>query len=182
MYAPARDWAWCLTPIIERVAVCFKQGVWPIVFDVVQTALGDETGEETAAELFKANDAYAKFAQSCTEQIDLTIEDALRESGFLSVHPAAQVGYLAMLAQIFTGNLFEGLRDVTPAGETPAFAAELERLMKRGIDSRRILNGITKCDDLKTDLATIVRMLRNEQTPWDVIERIVGREKALDPI
>jgi hypothetical protein len=181
VYSPQRDWAHCLPAIVKRVSLMFQQDAWPVVYDTVAAALSDTTGETASAELIKAHDAYHRFLTNCTKDCKQTIYDVLEESGFLDVAPAAQVGYLAMLANIFTGHIFEGLRDITELGEIADPIKELDRYTSTGLDTRRILNKMTKGDDLKVDLATILRLLRNEDVSWSVIDRIINRERQLDP-
>jgi len=181
VYSPQRDWTQCMPVIIKRVSHMFQKDLWPAAYDTVAAAMHDETGELASAELTKAHDAYHRFLLNCAKDCKQTVYDVLEESGFLDVHPAAQVGYLSMLANIFTGHLFDGLRDITELGGTPDPIADLERYTTTGVDARRILNRMTKGDDLKVDLATILRLLRNEDVSWAVIDRIINRERQLDP-
>lgn len=181
VYSPQRDWVNCLPGIIKRVSLMFQQDSWPVVYDTVAAALGDTTGETTSAELIKAHDAYHRFLTNCTKDCTQNIYDVLEESGFLDVAPAAQVGYLAMMANIFTGHIFEGLRDITQLGEVADPMKDLDRYNATGLDARRILNKMARGDDLKVDLATIVRLLRNEDVSWSTIDRIINRERQLDP-
>jgi hypothetical protein len=181
VYSPQRDWVNCMPVIIKRVAALFRNDAWPELYDTVAAAMDDTEGVETGKALTAAHDAYFKFLNTCTQDPKQTAEDVLRESGFLDVHPAAQMGYLAMLSSLFTGHLFDGLRDVTALGQTPDCVKLLEQYTKTGVRIRGLLNNMTPGDDLKVDLATIVRLLRNEDVPWSVIDRIINRERALDP-
>lgn len=175
LYTPQRDWAVNYPHMIKCIASAFNRGFWPEVIEVVAAAKGS-TIDEAWEELLKAHEAYRTFYKMCTEEPSESLDDVLDRCGWHSLTQAAKCGYLAMLGQVMTGQAFDGLRDVTPVGGMSDMVRALDELAQSGFEGRRVMNNMTKGDDLKVDLATLVRLLRNEQVPWRVIKRIVRRE------
>lgn len=182
-YSPQRDWAHCLPGVLKKVNMLFDKAFWPEIVRFV--AVSKSIPEEEAwAELCDAAMACAKFASLCAgheDSADKTVKDCFEESGWSALSHPAQIGYLAMLGQVFMGQMYHGLRDITPLGGGPTeLVKELERLTSHGDIGRRVMNNLTIGDDQKTYLAHLVRTMRNEDTPWEVIERIIAREKSLE--
>lgn len=182
-YSPQRDWAYCLPAILKKVNSLFDKAFWPEIvrFVAVSRSIPEE---EAWNELCDAAMACAKFATLCAGEKDSaekSVQNCFEESGWMDISHPAQIGYLAMLGQVFMGQMYHGLRDITPLGGGPSdLVKELQRLTSCGDIGRRVLNNLTIGDDKKTYLAHLVRTMRNEDVSWEVIERIIAREKSLE--
>lgn len=193
-YNPARDWAYNYPALVECVISAFNRNYWPELraqlLHVWLFENGELTHEEADAEswneLCKAKDAYCAFLSACAGQQNPheTMEQVLEKSGLLACHPMARATWLAMLGEVMTGQLFVGLRDITELGAGPSPGVqkitETNDLLAGGMEARRILNRHLLSDDLRLDLATIARRLREQNLSWDTIIRIVQREQALE--
>jgi len=143
MYAPARDFAYNYPQMIACMRNAFSDKYWPALTDVLMTgACYDRPSDEsTAAELIwdglcEANDAYANFLNICCQDPDESFEQVLVRSGWKEVPDFAKVGWFAMMGQIMSGQIFQGLRDITVAGATaPSCMADL---LRSGHESRRL--------------------------------------------
>lgn len=138
MYAPARDLAYLTPALLYSVARAFNEEYFRELVSVVAAAM-HSTRDEAWDELCRANDAYAQYAMSLCEDPAERVEDVLKRSGFTSLHPAAQVGYMAQLGQVVTGMLYQGVRDTT-LSDAPR-PSSLEDMLKIGHAARRALNG-----------------------------------------
>ena len=99
----------------------------------------------------------------------------IERSGWGNIEGPYQFAWLAMLGVVMTGQIFVGLRDTT-AYETPV-RTDVENLVKHSHKSRLVHN-LPASDDLKQDLKAVIEKLRDENVDWEVIDRIIAREKS----
>ena len=189
LYNPDRDFAYSHTSMIQCVINAFNSDRWPYVFDSLlalvpkdswdtkYTPTDAEHADKCWEELVKAKDVYCELCNICCEDSDESYEDVVARSGWGDVPGPYRVAWLSMLGVVMTGQLFTGLRDVT-AEDTPR-STHVEDLLKHSHESRLIHNYLSTGDDLKSDLKAVVEKLRNEDVSWEVIDRIINREKAI---
>jgi len=184
MYNPERDFAYSHTSMIQCVINAFNSDRWPYVFESLLALVPKEEGDTDEEhkdkcweELVKAKDIYCQFCNICCEDSSESYEDVITRSGWGEVPGPYRVAWLSMLGIVMTGQLFTGLRDVT--AEAIPRSTHVEDLLKHSHESRLIHNFLSTGDDLKSDLKAIVEKLRNEDVSWEVIDRIINREKAI---
>jgi hypothetical protein len=184
MYSPERDFAYSHTSIVQCIINAFNSDRWPYVFELLvatvpkESTVTDEAHADMCwGELVKVKDVYCEFCNICCEDSDESYEDVIARSGWGDVPGPYRVAWLSMLGVVMTGQLFTGLRDVT-AEATPR-STHVEDLLKHSHESRLIHNYLSTGDDLKSDLKAVVEKLRDEDVSWEVIDRIINREKAI---
>jgi hypothetical protein len=183
MYNPARDFAYSHLTMVRCVIEAFNSDRWPEIFDtlcaaVPRNSLGSSTAHEDECwvKLLEAKDVYCSFINICCEDPEETYEDVIARSGWGDVGGPYKFAWLAMLGVVMTGQLFVGLRDTT-AYDTPR-STDVEELLKNSHKSRVIHNFESAGDDLKQDLKAVIERLRDEGIDWEIIDRIVSREKG----
>lgn len=104
LYNPQRDLAYCFPRMVEDVAARFNDERWPSLIKMV------EREGASFEELCGGMDVFCKFLKSAQEQPLRGLKELLRESGWLDLKPAVQVGISAMLGVVTTGELFYAIR------------------------------------------------------------------------
>lgn len=158
-YAPERDFAYSHVRLIECCIRSWNLDLWP------QLRQFCEDHETTIVELTAAKDAYCSYINKCCEDPQEKVEDVLHRAGWHEVPLLAQLAWLAMLGTVMTGQLFQGLRDVTLQGDRPYGT---EQLAMAGHEARRAMLG---SGDLEEDFAM-------ELTSW--VDAV--RDAGLDPL
>jgi hypothetical protein len=169
MYAPSRDFAHNYPQMIQTVIECFKHNYWPELWDSYLLAYclandepmqlegleADRLADAAFDELEQAKDTYCAFINEACADKAQGCTDALGEVGWGDVPVPAQVTWLAMLGQVLTGQLFQGIRDLQrEPGDKPA---EVEELLAAGHDARRFMNNIDAGEEKRADVELAVR-------------------------
>lgn len=175
MYSPARDFAYNYPQLIKCIIDSFNADYWPQLTEVVGKAM--DTSDDCAFdELCKAKEAYCQYINICCEDPTETVKDVLRRAGWFEIDDAAQAGWMAMMGYVMTGQLFGGLRDVTP--EDQRARPEAEAMLEYGREARRVLNRVSKGDELKSDFRELMRRMREDGDSWENIEALVILQKT----
>lgn len=194
MYAPSRDFAYNYPRMITTIINCFSQNYWPELYEsylelfrvskgipAADFARGLESryNEEAFTELEKAKDVYCAFINEAHEDKAQGCTDALGEVGWGDVPTPAQVTWLAMLGQVVTGQLFQGIRDMRREDGTKS--AEIEELLEAGHDARRFMNGVDASEEKRADVEQLMRSAtkraRAAGLSFDEIEELVADVK-----
>jgi len=146
MYSPSRDFAYNYPQLVKCIINSFNVGRWPeLVYTMSQAHYADRTltEEEDAfiwGKICEAKDVYCNFLNECCVDPDETVDQVLDRVGWNNLPEAAQITWLAMMGQVMTGQVFQGLRDVTYQGE--GARSEVKELLQAGQAARRAMNGI----------------------------------------
>ena len=142
MYAPARDFAYNYPQMIKCIIEAFNKDHWPALLGV----LGEGLDEDYVwGQAIAAKDAYCAYLNKCCEDPSESLEQVLDRSGWNGVDELGQIAFLAMMGQVMTGQLFQGLRDITYEGE--GARSEVTGLAQAGQAARRAMNGISEADE-----------------------------------
>jgi hypothetical protein len=167
MYAPSRDFALNYPQMVRMVVGCFNQEYWPELYsqylacwalanDKLPAAVSATDNLQAFAELEEAKNAYCAFLNQACVAEPQSCDQALEASGWLAQTTAAQTAWLAMLGQVLTGQLYQGIRDVQRVpGEVPA---TIEELLAAGQHVRRRMNGV---DELRERRESVLRTVRH---------------------
>jgi len=169
--------------MLKRVSHLFDKDFWPEIVHYV--ARVRSVPVDAAWELLvDASQAYSKYVNLCagdSTSVQRSIKDCMEESGWAAIPSEGQIGYLAMLGQVLTGQLYNAVRDVTPmAGPHSELVQYYLDTAQSSDVSRRVTNRLKLSDDLKTDLRHILIRLRDEDVSWDVINRVVTQQVNLE--
>ena len=193
MYAPSRDFAYNYPRMITTIINCFSQNYWPelyntylemyrVAHDIDELEFevnGDRYNNTAFDELEKAKDVYCAFINEAHEDKAQGCTDALGEVGWGDVPTPAQVTWLAMLGQVVTGQLFQGIRDMRREDGTKS--AEIEELLEAGHDARRFMNGVDASEEKRADVEQLMRSAtkraRAAGLSFDEIEELVADVK-----
>lgn len=180
-YNPARDFAYNYPQLIGCVCRAFQSQYWPEVKAFVAAAL--DCPEEQAWDLLvDANEAFIRYINICCEDPTETVDELLVRSGFKSLPSAAQIGYTAMIGMVMAGQLFSGLRDVTPLGRT---RMDVSSLLKHGLFASNVLNGNPADfgrEDYEAQLSNCVtQLVKIHDVPRKEIRNFVDKLLADDP-
>jgi hypothetical protein len=150
MYAPARDFAYNYPQMLKCIVDAFNKDYWPDLLEDMgddekfdYLAGGDNPKDYVWEQTQKAEEAYCKFVSICTDDSEENVHDVLERSGFAEVDIRGQITFLAMMGQVMTGQLFAGLRDVTPADASP----KCLEFLQEGMNARKALNGVDPARD-----------------------------------
>jgi len=123
LYNVNRDVAHNFEYVANLVAGRLEDGLWPELDHLVRkhNISMDDLGE--------ACQAFCLFIGAGVEQSN-DMQEALDESGWFKVKPAAQVALMATLGTVILGMHFSGVREATLNGEGPA--ATLSQVAARG--------------------------------------------------
>jgi hypothetical protein len=113
LYNPSRDVAHNFKFVIEAVAGRLEDHHWSELQTLLWSA---DTHTEDVAD---ACVGFCDYLVSAATDPKKTMADGLRDSGFLSCKPAAQVAVMAMIGQYYAGMQHVGIREATVAGEGP---------------------------------------------------------------
>ena len=187
MYNPERDFAYSHTNMVRCIISGFNSGRWPEVFATLVAAVPREEGDSEMSHddkcwegLMSAKDVYCNFINICCEDPDENYVAVIARSGWGDVGAPYRFAWLAMLGVVMTGQLFTGLRDVTAYDQ--ARNSDVAELLKNSHKSRLIHNYLSEGDDLRQDLREVGERLRNEDVSWDVIDRVISREKSKENV
>jgi hypothetical protein len=125
MYSPERDFAYNYPRMISCIIRCFNTEFWP---ELLQVLGANYPGGPDALweELCETKDRYCEFLSTCCQDPnEKQPADVLIRSGFMQKSPLAQIAWMAMLGQVVTGQIFQGLRDITPSGQQRSKVVEL---------------------------------------------------------
>lgn len=111
-YNPSRDIAYVWQNICQVAFDGLAEDQWDSTFSGYLRHCG-----VTEAEIGEACAAYAKFFNICRDPECKYPVDALKQAGFLDLHPAAQAALMIQLGRVLTGAFFVAIRDVTIEGE-----------------------------------------------------------------
>lgn len=112
-YSPQRDLRQCYPEVIKEALDRFNNHRWGELEHFVIDAGG------TWDDLCDAMEAYSRFTTMPIEEPDMTMEQAMRASGWFEQKPVAQIAIMAMLGTVLTGQLHYAVRETTPLGAPP---------------------------------------------------------------
>jgi hypothetical protein len=155
LYNPSRDVAHNFQQVMEIVAGRLEDHTWPELDSIL------ERERITMDELGEACGAYCRYLASAATELQITLFDSLRKSGFLDCKPAAQVAVLAHIGACYAGIQYAGVREATVNGEGPLLTVEqllvyAEQFRRYAGMSRRR----RRFERLKSKFRTALRTLR----------------------
>ena len=185
MYAPARDFAHNYPAMIQSIIRAFNTDYWPALFgwlaEEYMRLNPDDTAEDCQNGAFDdleaAKDVYCKFLSSCCEDPEESVEDVLTRAGWNQVPLPVQMAWFSMMGQVMTGQLFAGVRDLTPLGGKGGKIEEIKHFIEAGQKARRELNGIGEPVEVQNHLREAVRAVRGLGMTFDQIHEIVDDVK-----
>lgn len=179
-YNPARDFAYNYPQLLACVCKAFESSHWPEVKSFVAAAM-NVTEEQAWESLCDVNDAMMRYVNICCEDPTETVEDLLKRSGFVDLPNPARIGYMAMIGMVMVGQLFAGLRDVTPLGNT---RMDVSSLLRHGLFARNVLNGNPEqfgADEYTAQmLNAITHLVKIFEIPRKEIRNMVDKQLASD--
>lgn len=133
LYNPGRDVAHNFQKVAEMVAGRLEDERWPELREVLdrESVNMDDLGEACGAYC-----TYIAWAAD-PEKGELSMQEALKESGFFDCKPAAQVAVLAMMGTCYAGMAFGGIREATVGGEGPL--ETIDEIMKHAERLKRYI-------------------------------------------
>lgn len=136
MYSPERDFAYNYPRMVSCVIRAFNSELWPELLSTLATP--EYSAEALWDDVCRAKDRYCQFLETCCQDPTEKVGDVLKRSGFTDLPQPAQIAWCAMLGQVMTGQMFQGIRDVTVQGETHEM---IIKLMQQGRVAAEVLNG-----------------------------------------
>lgn len=190
-YAPSRDFARNYPRMIEMVIGCFSSRYWPKLMDLHWqlycleqgtdwTNMSEQEREKSQDEAFDAlercKDTYCNFLQEACEDKRQGCTQALVNVGWGDVDHASKIAWLAMLGEVVSGQIYQGIRDLQrEPGEVPA---DFAQLLKGGHEMRQFDNGIDGASEAKLDrqreMRNGVRKLRAAGFSFDELRELVA--------
>ncbi len=110
VYNAGRDLRQCWPAALNLVSKRFEANAWPQLTEIC------EAGQVGWDQLCDAMEALCDFLAKPTTDPHVTMEEALRESGWFELPVLAQMAVLAMLGTVATGQLYYAIRETTPLG------------------------------------------------------------------
>lgn len=182
MYCPERDFAYNYPRMVGCVIRAFNSDLWPELLSVLSV---DFPGgkDQLWQEICTLKDRYCEFLNTCCHDPAESIADVLKRTGVQDVSPAAKVAWFAMLGEVVTGQLFQGVRDITVLGtQSPSIVS----LLASGRAAANALNNITtekSVDKLSDNFNQTVRALResglSQQEIRDMLSKVFSTEDDL---
>jgi hypothetical protein len=180
MYCPERDFAYNYPRMVSCVIRAFNSELWP---ELLETLNKGYDGENLWDEVCQAKERFCQFLDTCCQDPTENVEAVLKRSGFLDLHPSAQIAWCAMLGQVMTGQLFQGIRDVTTQGEKHEM---IIKLMQQARAAAETLNGTPDaagpdiCEDQFTSATIALRESGySQQQVRDLLAKVFNREQDL---
>jgi hypothetical protein len=171
MYAPERDFAYNYPQMISCIIRAFNINFWPDLLEQLETANKDvAVWDETC----KAKDCFCEFLNICCEDPEEKLPDVLKRSGFTDVHPLGQIAWFAMMGQVMAGQLFQGVRDVTPQGTQHSTISELMQVAQT---AARLFNKVPEGLDeteMRAGFTQYARALKDLGLPQGELRKIVA--------
>lgn len=146
-YNPSRDIAYVWQNLCQVAFDGLAEDQWDPIFSDYLRHCG-----VTEAQIGEACAAYAKFFNICRDPECKFPVDALKQSGFLDLHPAAQAALMIQLGRVLTGAFFVAIRDVTIEGDADPLndkeireaAENARRKLNASLAWRRTVGWVTK--------------------------------------
>lgn len=135
-YSPERDFSYNYPRMVSCVIRSFNVEYWPALLEVLAK---DYPGGKDALwqEVCKAKDAYCEFLNSCCQDPAEKVGDVLDRAGFTALPEEAKIAWSAMLGEVVTGQIFQGVRDVTAQGTQ---SSSIVKLLNAGMEAAKYIN------------------------------------------
>jgi hypothetical protein len=135
----------------------------------------------------EAKDRFCQFLDTCCQDPNENLDQILERSGFQDVPHVAQIAWMAMLGQVMTGQLFQGIRDVTLQGEKHEM---IVTLMQRAREAAAIFNGVydpfdsahialTQEERFRTLVTEMRESGMSQQNVRDMLANVFNKEQTL---
>jgi hypothetical protein len=119
LYNPGRDVAHNFQQVMEEVAERLEdKKAWKELSEVLKRE------NITDKDLGEACAAYCRYLVDSANLPQLSMLNAMDESGFFETKPAAQVAVMAMIGTVYAGIQHVGIREATLGGEGPLHDAK----------------------------------------------------------
>jgi hypothetical protein len=170
-FNPQRDWAHAYPRMIFCVSHLFDSEYWPQLFaDLMllhrvkhpadaEGCTPEEFREKVWDLLCDAADRYVTIFKMCAGGAEpvASMKQVYEGSGWLTVPSHVRAAYLAMLGEVMTSQLFDGLRQVTPQGKGPLpHIANLDMELRNARQGRAISQFVSSEEDLRIDLRRLI--------------------------
>lgn len=166
--------------MITCVIRAFNSELWP---ELLETLGKDYPGGADALwnDVCQAKDRFCQFLDTCCQDPNEKVGDVLKRSGFTDLPQTAQIAWCAMLGQIMTGQIFQGIRDVTAQGSQHEM---IIKLMQQGLVAASVLNKtpdgrVTEEEAFASTVTALREAGHTQQEVRDLLGKIFNHEQDL---
>jgi hypothetical protein len=174
-YAPGRDFANIGPDMVLCATQAIQRDYWPEFYAICERSFFEATGgspEDFFAEVEKGIVTYCAYLEACCENPEENVDDVLARVGWREVAAEARLLWAGMLGSVVTGQLFAGLRDITPlGGPKPEELRQALHSIREA--ARRGFNGLSSTEDGVKKLKTTIKDCREAGLSYAEIEAIL---------
>lgn len=178
-YNPERDLSVIAGRALSAVSAAFNADKWPYIVETL--ASPEESADNVWNAICDTHDVVIEVLRRSTEadaeNNPREFRELLTVCGWDRLTTTGKVGYLSVLGHVMLGFFVGALRSETFEAKEPEVITNALKLAR---GTRISFMDISQQDDLLQTLQEVVVQLRNAGADWEVIQRVLAREKNLE--